>query len=238
MSHILSALERAAADRERQTLPGLRLAPVPPAQADDEQDERGPAAPLPWPLLTLAALVSAGLAAWYFGAGRQPLPPAPAPQPVVQIAPSNALPRAVAPTAAPAASAEPTAPRLSEPAAAAAEPGTGTGPLTRVVAAAEPPRSPPSSDAANGKASSPPSPAPRSRRIHAPEDLPPEIRRELPALAISLWMHSDVPAHRMVVVNGRSYKEGSRIGPHLRLEQIGPDGAVFRYKGWRYRMGN
>ena len=49
-------------------------------------------------------------------------------------------------------------------------------------------------------------------------------------------MHSDVPAHRMLVINGESYKEGSRIRPNLYLEQIGSRGAVFRYKGWRYRV--
>lgn len=230
MSHILNALERAAADRERHSLPGLRLAPMPAAQADDEDDR--PAGP-PALLIAAVVLVSAALAAWLL-ANWRPAPPAPAPPtPVVQIAPTGAAPaaasasrRAQRPVAVPA---EAPTPALST-AASSAEPAA-PGPLTRAVARSQ--------EAAAPSASTSPTratPAPRSRRVHALEELPPELRRELPQLAISLWMHSDVPAHRMLVINGESYKEGSRIGPDLFLEQIGNRAAVFRYKGWRYRV--
>lgn len=242
MSHILNALERAAADRERHVLPGLRLAPVPPPQADDDDDR--PAGP-PRLLIGGAVLVSAALAAWFVSGHRPARPAATMAPPVVQVTPTVSVSSRTTPARRaerPAVPAEAAAPEASAasvsaapPSAAPVPPAPATPlPLTQAVTRDREPRAVPETRTpVTGHGV----PAPPRRRIHALDELPPEIRRELPQLAISLWMHSDVPAHRMLVINGESYKEGSRIRPDLWLEQIGHRGAVFRYKGWRYLMG-
>lgn len=244
MSHILNALERAAADRERHVLPGgLRLAPVPPPQADDDDDR--PTGP-PRLLIGGAVLVSAALAAWLVSGHRPAQPPATAVPPVVQVAPTVAVSSGTASARRaerPAPPAEAAAPQAGAASAGAVPPGaTPTPPapaaplpLTQAVTRDREPQHP--APQTHTPAADRGVPAPPRRRIHALDELPPEIRRELPPLAISLWMHSDVPAHRMLVINGESYKEGSRIRPDLWLEQIGHRGAVFRYRGWRYRVG-
>ncbi|HSI60066.1 MAG TPA: general secretion pathway protein GspB, partial [Ideonella sp.] len=77
---------------------------------------------------------------------------------------------------------------------------------------------------------------PAERRILALDELPPEIRRSLPPLAVSGSIYSDDAASRFVMINGEAVHEGGRITPELTLEQIRLKSAVLRYKGYRYRI--
>lgn len=67
-------------------------------------------------------------------------------------------------------------------------------------------------------------------------DLPVEIQRDLPRLAISGGVYSDNVAQRMLIVGGAVVNEGSEVAPGVVLEQIRPRQAVLRFRGWRYSV--
>jgi len=71
-------------------------------------------------------------------------------------------------------------------------------------------------------------------RIPALKELPDELRRQLPALAIGGSMYSDDPARRMLIINGQLYHEHDTPAPGLTLEQIKLKAAVLRYQGQRF----
>ena len=65
-------------------------------------------------------------------------------------------------------------------------------------------------------------------------ELPDEIRRELPTLAVGGAMYSQNPANRLLIVNGQTFHEGDKLAPNLFLQQIRLKSAVLEYKGYRY----
>ena len=74
-------------------------------------------------------------------------------------------------------------------------------------------------------------------RIYALRDLPEEIRRTLPNVAVSGSTYSTDRASRMLMINGQIFHEGDVISNGLVLQQIKPRGAVFSFKGFRYETG-
>ena len=70
-------------------------------------------------------------------------------------------------------------------------------------------------------------------RIHALNELPENIRREMPPLTIGGSIYSDTPASRFLIINGRIFHEGDKITSNLSLEQIKLKAAVLRFKGYR-----
>ncbi|CAN5771526.1 hypothetical protein BH11PSE8_BH11PSE8_44340 [soil metagenome] len=73
-------------------------------------------------------------------------------------------------------------------------------------------------------------------RVYALNELPDDIRRQLPALSVSGSMYSAVPANRLVIFNGQVFHEGDKVTTDLVLEQIKPKAAVLRYKTYRYSL--
>ncbi len=218
MSYILDALRRAAAERERGSVPGIHAQPAMLAEADGQAPR--PARPGLWIGLASALVLLAVLGWWLLG--HDSAPPAPAPvlavPALVSPAPAPAPPLAAAPplvAAAPPAPV-PAAPRASEPAR----------PAPAKVAAAQP--------AARAAASTASVPIATERRVYQLSELPDEIRRELPALAVGGAMYSQNPANRMLIVNGQTFHEGDKLAPNLSLEQIRLKSAVLEYKGYRY----
>ena len=67
-------------------------------------------------------------------------------------------------------------------------------------------------------------------------ELPENIRRELPQLVIGGAMYSKTPANRMLILNGQVFHEGDKVGGELVLEQIKLKSAVLAYKGYRYNI--
>jgi general secretion pathway protein B len=67
-------------------------------------------------------------------------------------------------------------------------------------------------------------------------ELPDDLQREVPAMAISGSVYSPQPASRMLIVNGQVFREGSTLAAGLRLEQIGPKSAVFSVRGQRFEL--
>jgi general secretion pathway protein B len=73
-------------------------------------------------------------------------------------------------------------------------------------------------------------------RVVAQADLPPDVQRELPKLAISGGVYSDNPAQRMLIVGGQVVNEGTELAPGLRLEEIRAKTAVLRFRNYRYSV--
>lgn len=67
-----------------------------------------------------------------------------------------------------------------------------------------------------------------------PKKLTPDVRASLPPLAVGGAMYSDVPASRMVVINGQLYREGDTVAPGITLELIQLKSAILRHQGQRY----
>jgi len=241
MSYILDALRRADAERERGEVPGLQSQQQ-HAALDDEE-----AAPTRshWMLAAIFALVIALVAAvgWNFVGGEPPRSPvvvavAPVPVPVpvpVPIAPPPTLAVATAPSVAatPAPAPPPVATaRLAEPR-----------PAVRRAPASSPSTAPPATPSAlapSVPADKPPTAVPRAAapeaRIYARAELPADVQRALPQLAIGGASYSNDAASRMVIINGQVFHEGDKISAGLVLEKIKLKAAVLAYKGWRYQL--
>ena len=119
-------------------------------------------------------------------------------------------------------------------------------PATKVFPAAPPPAEPVALSAtplrearkpAPALAASSPAPAAAaSDRVLSVNELPADVQRDLPKLAISGGVYSDNAAQRMLIVNGQVVGEGAEPAPGVVLEQIRARTAVLRYRGYRYAV--
>ncbi len=73
-------------------------------------------------------------------------------------------------------------------------------------------------------------------RVLTMDELPDDVRRQLPNFAINGSKYSDTPASRILIINGQVFHEGDRLTPELTLEQIKVKAAVLRFRGYRYSM--
>ncbi len=239
MSYILDALRRAEAQRSRGRVPGLH-------------EPGGPAVPVGAPaavsrrplILGLAVLLLVALlaAAWFFrdvGGEGGPPPGAAAlsaEPPLAASSPPSAAPLAAAP-----ANPNPTTPASIE--------SLPTIPLPRSVqmpqrqaatreASAEAAAATAAKPALASAAPSTPSPTPAAPAVlPTREELPQQIQRSLPAIAVSGSVYSNDPRQRILVVNGEVWHEGDEIRPGLVLEQIRRRDAVLGFRGYRFSVG-
>jgi general secretion pathway protein B len=61
--------------------------------------------------------------------------------------------------------------------------------------------------------------------------MPTALAPGLPRLALDVLVYSEVPAERLVFINGRKYVEGQIVDEGAVIEQITPDGAILRHEG-------
>lgn len=248
MSYILDALRRADAERDRGGVPSLHAQPVPLLSSDGDDERRGPA---PWVWMAAGAvLVVAALLAWQF-VGGETVPTVPAAgagatsgeSPAATSTATTAAPVVSPPVAAAPAppATEATAPARDE--AAPAKPAPARKPAADAPPRRTPPpatptmpahRAPPSAGAATNPAAAATNPP--DARIHAIHELPDDVRRDLPKLAIGGSVYSEQPSDRMLIVNGQVAREKDRLGPELVLEQIRLKSAVLRFRGYRYEL--
>ncbi len=73
-------------------------------------------------------------------------------------------------------------------------------------------------------------------RVYAISELPDEIRRQLPTLAVGGSMYSPTAANRLVIINGQVLHEGEHITPDLVVQQIRLKAAVLGFKSYRYSL--
>lgn len=207
MSLILDALRKAESERSRGAVPDLHAQPVPPLSVEP------PAAEGTRPVLWIVIGAAVGLASAFgvYFAGRESRP--------VNV--TVTAPAAVSPAAT---MAEPAGPRAMPPAAVAAP---APWPAKPSRSAAQPPE-----DArAESKAQKAAGTAPIGR-----DQLPAELRAELPPLAVGGSMYSTTPANRTLIIDGRLYREGDQVAGGLTLERIGLRSAVLAYKGHRFEI--
>jgi len=233
VSLILDALRRADSERERErgAVPGLHAQQMEPAAAETTAAVRV----LPWLAVAIvAAAVLLAAAAWLV-AGRDAPRAAAAPAVAQSVAQAPALPPA--PPAAAAASAPPVpAPTASPPEPRpVAEPAPWTAPDggrkagTEAVAAAAAPTP-------EVRTLTAPSVAPAEARITSREQLPEDLRAQLPPLAVGGSIYSASAAERSLIIDGRIVRENDRLTADLTLEQIRPKSAVLRFKGHRFEI--
>ncbi len=105
-------------------------------------------------------------------------------------------------------------------------------PKERIAAQAPEKKARPKNDGAKPpQASATPSDPP----VATLRELPDQIQREIPPLAIGGYLYSGNRADRTVLINKRLLHEGDEVVPGLTLEKLMPNGMVLSYKGYRYR---
>jgi hypothetical protein len=158
-----------------------------------------------------------------------------------QAPPATAVP---APTAA--ARPTPTPPAAKAvtrpaPAPAPSAPAVVPPPTAAPVAARETPIAPPPPTPA-AAAPSPPVVATPPPAVPAPVVAPPAPAAvapkpaEAPRLHVQVVLYSDVPAERLVFIDGRRLAEGDRLDAETSVERITPDGAIVVRRGERITL--
>lgn len=221
MSYILDALRKADAQRERDPARGIHAQPVPVSPLDRPAGRQTRL--WLWGSAVLAGVVVLAAAAWWLV---PPVAPMAATGPMAASAPALAM----APVPA-----VPVAPAL--PVAPAPLPATAVLPAPPPPAPPEPAPAPLQLKPALALAAPAPEQAtPAQERVLSVSELPADVQRELPKLAISGGVYSANPAQRMLIVNGQVLGEGADAAPGVRLEQIRAKTAVLSYRGYRYGL--
>lgn len=214
MSYILEALKKAEAERQLGATPTIHATTL-EAAAPRTSGVRKPLVAVLGGMAVV--IVVLGVVVW-----RQASAPAVTPvaaQPVVAAAPVRTPP--IAPRAAPTVATPQPAPVVTAtptPPAPAARPESVSPPPARVAAA------------------SAPAPKPAEEPAQALNDLPEPIRRAIPTYTMDGYMYSANPADRMVLIDKVLRREGEEVAPGLVLEKLLPKGAVFSFRGYRYRV--
>jgi len=234
LSLILDALRRADSERERErgAVPGLHAQQVAVAPLSPR-----PAGVPPWLWVVIVAALGLllALAAWFVARGgmspqvaapavaQLPAAPVPAPATPAMPPPAQAAIAAPAPPGASAAEAQPVAEPAPWPAADGsrrADVATPAAPLPAGEARA----------AQSGAA------APVEAPVTSREQLPENLRAQLPPLAVGGSIYSSNPPDRSVIIDGRILRENDRLAADLTLEQIRPKSAVLRFRGYRFEI--
>ncbi len=74
------------------------------------------------------------------------------------------------------------------------------------------------------------------QKIPGISELPPSVQQALPGITISAHFYDNLPASRVVSINGRVMHEGQPVAAGLVLERITPEGIILNYQGSRFRM--
>lgn len=67
-------------------------------------------------------------------------------------------------------------------------------------------------------------------------ELPSSVRRSLPEMSMSAHVYTPEKDFRLVQIQGKTLREGQSLSPGLVLDEVTIDGAVFRYKGYRFSL--
>jgi len=212
MSYILEALKKAEAERNGTV---HRAAPLLPPVGAAAKHPPAWRRPLPWAAFAALSIALAS-AAWFTVRGNDAVKAAPPPPAPVQAKPAP-LPAAVPPVA------------QAAPETPVEKPRDKPKPKKPVEKkAVEKKRT------EEPKAAKAPAPEPAVGTL---QDLPEQVRREIPAISVGGYIYSGNKADRSVLVNNRLLREGDEAAPGLVVEKMTPSGMVLNYKGYRYRRG-
>lgn len=239
MSFILDALRKSEAARRRSETPDL-FATLPQAPAPTRSRTA-------WPLWAMAGFgaISSAVALWLLlHRPDLPAPPATSTGTTTGIEASPATDDIEAPANADAntdvdadVGTTPIADAIPQPPATppsspmkvpAPLPSTATTPMTKAPAqAAAPPVTTPAP---------PPAPPPANGdRATALADLDPEVRRQLPALKLSMQVWNEDPQRRFVILDGQRLREGDTVGDVV-IERITRSDVLLSWRGARLRL--
>jgi general secretion pathway protein B len=217
MSYILEALKKAQAERAHGAIPRVDAQPVPSIAL------RAPVSIRTWIVTVLVLLAACAVLFWIWPWTR----PGPASPAVVARAPEAVS------APAPVASAPPAPKAVTVP-----DPGSKATPAP-APAPARPVRKlgerAPGEPAAVATPQAP-APAPAPERIALLQELPAQIQREIPTLAINGYIYASNPADRSVLINNRLRREGDTLADGFVLEKLLPREMVLNYRGYRYRV--
>jgi hypothetical protein len=74
-------------------------------------------------------------------------------------------------------------------------------------------------------------------QVYSISELPPEVRRGLPALQMALHAYNAADAAASLVqINGRLVREGAQIAENLSVDEITSDGAILRSGRYRFLL--
>ncbi len=79
-------------------------------------------------------------------------------------------------------------------------------------------------------------PAEAEERAQLLRELPEPIQRAIPPITMSGYMYSKNPADRMILIDKVLRHAGEEVAPGLVLEKLQAKGAVFSFRGYRYRV--
>ena len=79
-------------------------------------------------------------------------------------------------------------------------------------------------------------PAATALRLYSREELPGDIRGQLPNVNVTGSTYSENAAHRMLIANGQVFHENEKIAADLTVEQIGLKAVVLNFRGYRYTV--
>jgi len=252
MSYILDALTKAAQQRDRQASVVQRLlSPAPRPRAP-----WSPASGRLLAALAVNAVLLASVLVWWMWPTSVTTQPAATvqPEPVVAPAPIAESPRPLKLEPLPSVEtrADKPTPATSERSVSTSETPTPVGPpaassarSSRAAAPTPTPSSRASAPTPSSRAAVPapaPSASPRSGTPSvqpSPAPAAPPVAATSPeagSLRLEALIYADVPAERMVFINGRRYREGDSIDGRLRVEEIREDGVELSDQGRRFSL--
>jgi general secretion pathway protein B len=227
MSYILDALRRADAERERGSVPSIHAQSVLPGTSEAREGKG--TSPMVWVVTGLSLALVASLAWQWFGreparetvAAAEPAPVATS----MNTTPVNAGAAPQSPQVAPAPARAPTLPPV---------PAAAQQPLPPVPAAKPSPVTTMAAPATTTVAT--PAPAASAARLPTQDELPEDIRRQVPKLAVGGSIYSESAASRFIILNGQIFHENDKVLPDLVLEQIKLKSAVLRFRNQRFTI--
>ncbi|WP_341676705.1 general secretion pathway protein GspB [Niveibacterium sp. SC-1] len=240
MSYILDALRRADEERrEQEAATELHDQVVAPAATADGASL--PAAWGPWIVAAVCVAIAGvvGAYAWQMqggaadpGAARAAeasTPPTPTSTPMVS-ATTPAVAETPVGTATPSADSRPSTGDTHR----ARTPGKGE----RNNGATSPDMAAPNVTSSSATAPAPPNAAVADAQVPVSSlaALPDEIRRALPPMRFDGTIYSEVPASRLVLINGQLLREGEAFTTDVRVEEIRPRSAILSYRGRRFEF--
>jgi general secretion pathway protein B len=236
MSYILDALKKAEQERKRGKSPDF--------MGNNGQLPQQPKKRLWAYALLIVVIAVAGGFGWWFGhgqpstdklpfqsSGTQSAPAAEAQKTDLQQPAQQTTHAATPPTVAP------SAPVEQKPAAAKAEPAKETKSPVKTETLKKPAKEPATASVAAEQPGPAPENKPDPKKLYNYNELPDEIRKDIPQLVISTHMYSNEPADRLVSINGNIGREKQEIMPGTTLDAILPDGAILKHKGYRFKVG-
>lgn len=235
MSLILDALRKADAERERGSVPSLHSQPVVvPSAGTPPKPKVGPN----WLWIAIGVALGLAVAATWVMIGRDAPHPGAA---AAKLEPAQTSAPGAVPSG-PAAAGVPPPAAVVAPVAGAIPPLSAAVPIdAQPIAEPAPWRQPDDRKAPRLDAKGNPQVAtlgnvPAEAPVYSREQLPPNIRAELPQFVIGGSIYSADPASRSLIVNGQLYRERDRLNQELSLEEIKLKAAIFSFRGYRFEI--